>query len=206
MYQHFYDVCVIIHKEILKSADKALRALQGMRGGLCLEGTSSKGSRKRHTKAECSKLFSTNKKPKVAWKHRFVCLAYMGEGKRPTSAMTKDELLKAGLGEKTIEFPTLDCSAEEFRDLMHENFPKLKNGGGYEFCRCLPNSSDLEPLSSAAYASPRLLKERVGNARTYIRPLQKDLDLDEVMALPTGVSYLLFSFLVYYFSRSKKNV
>ena len=112
---------------------------------------------------------------------------YVGEYKVPTSAVTKDDLLKAGLGEKNIEFSSLDIPAEEFRDVIYDNFPKLRNGGGFELCRSLPNSRHLEPLSSAAYSSPQLLKERVGNSRTYIRPLQRDLDLEEVFGLPGGV-------------------
>ena len=115
----------------------------------------------------------------------------MGESKRPTSSVTKDDLLKAGLGEKVIEFPILSATAEEFRDLIYESFPNLKDGGGFEFCRCLSNSSGLEPLSSAAYASPSMFKERVGNTRTYIRPLQRDLSLEGMFDLPGGVCYTL---------------
>ena len=170
--------------EILRSADKALAALRGMRSGL--EGAS--GNRKKRIRAEVSGLYRGKKKSKkCVWKHRFVCLSYVGEYKVPTSAVTKDDLLKAGLGEKNIEFSSLDIPAEEFRDVIYDNFPKLRNGGGFELCRCLPNSRHLEPLSSAAYSSPQLLKERVGNSRTYIRPLQRDLDLEEVFGLPGGV-------------------
>ena len=31
----------------------------------------------------------------------------------------------------------------------------------------------------------------VGSARTYIRPLQRDLDMDAVLGLPEGVNLLL---------------
>lgn len=32
----------------------------------------------------------------------------------------------------------------------------------------------------ATHTSPALLKQRVGTSRTYIRPLQRDLDLDPI--------------------------
>ena len=35
-----------------------------------------------------------------------------------------------------------------------------------------PNSRHLETLSMAVHTSPTLLKQRVGNAKTYIRPVQ----------------------------------
>ena len=125
---------------------------------------------------------------KCAWKHRFVCLANYDQPKIPTTDTEKDELFKAGLGEKEVEFPSLDMSAEEFTDVLYCTFPKLKGGGGLELCRCIANSRNLEVLSSVVHSSPQHLKERVGNARTYIRPLQRDLDLSEVVELPLAVS------------------
>jgi hypothetical protein len=40
----------------------------------------------------------------------------------------------------------------------------------------IPNTQKLELLSLATQSSPMMLKQRVGTARTYIRPLQKDLN------------------------------
>ena len=45
---------------------------------------------------------------------------------------------------------------------------------------CQHNSRELETLSSAAMSSPRKLRDFGGNSRTYIRPLQKDLDLSQI--------------------------
>lgn len=169
---------------MLKAADKAMKALKGMKSGLMGDSA----VRKRRVKTKVSELFKTGKRPKrCTWKHRFVCLSSVGEEKVPTSAAYKDDLLKAGLGEQTIEFEVLDAGPEEFRDFIYEKFPKLRQGGGYEFCRCLPNSRQLEPLSCSAYFSPSLFKDRVGNTRTYIRPLQRDLSLEEILDLPEGV-------------------
>lgn len=147
------------------------------------------GKRKKRLKSELASTFaSKSKKPKkCAWKHCFVCLAWRNQHKIPTTDTEKDDLLEAGLGEKVIEFSSLDASGEEFKEIYSE-YPKLRDGGGFELCRCPPNSRNLEALTSVALSSPAMLKERVGNARTYIRPLQCDLDMDAVLGLPEGVS------------------
>ena len=72
--------------------------------------------------------------------------------------------------------------------MLYEAYPKLKDGGGFQFFKCAPNSRCLELLSSTTLSSPSILKSRVGNARTYIRPIQRDLDLSFTADLPTGVS------------------
>ena len=93
----------------------------------------------------------------------------------------------AGLGEKEIEFFDLELSAAEFRDLLYRHFPTLQEGGGYQFFKCVANSRYLEQLSTTTLSSPAMLKSRVGNARTYIRPIQKNLKLTQVIELPGGV-------------------
>ena len=170
---------------LLKAADRALNALKGMKKGL-----KGDGGRKKRMKSEMSNVFSSScKKPKkCAWKHRFVCLAMQDQQKILTTDIEKDDLLEAGLGEKVIEFPSLDATGEDFKEVLYSKFPKLREGGGFQLCRCLPNSRNLEELTAVAHSSPAMLKERVGNARTYIRPLQRDLDMDAVCGLPEGVS------------------
>ncbi len=167
----------------MKAADKALDALQNMRKGL--NGNSEK--RKRSIKSELANSFPCKKAKKSAWKHRFVCLSRWDQQKIPTTDIEKDDLLEAGLGKKFIEFSSVDMNGEQFRDLLFSEYPKLRQGGGFQMCRCLPNSRQLEVLTSVAYSSPSILKERVGNARMYIRPLQKDLDMDSVYGLLEGV-------------------
>ena len=41
------------------------------------------------------------------------------------------------------------------------------------------------------YSSPQSLRMRVGNARTYVRPIQRDLDLTPIEHIPGGVSFEL---------------
>lgn len=129
------------------------------------------------------------KRRKIVWKHKFFCLAYVGQNQLPTTEKDKNELFEAGLGEKEIEFEQLDLSPEEFRKIIIDNFPQLEDAGGYQFCKCIPNSRKFEPLSSRVMSSPLLLRQRVGTARTYIVPLQKDLDLTPLDAPGTFVSF-----------------
>ena len=44
----------------------------------------------------------------------------------------------------------------------------------------------------AVHASPSLLKQRVGKSRTYIRPIQQDLDLTPLDEPPIGVSQIVY--------------
>jgi hypothetical protein len=115
------------------------------------------------------------KKKKCAWKHNFMCLAYCGQSKLPSSEAERDELFEAGLGEKTIEFENMNCSANEYHDTIYSAFPQLRASGGYQFLKCVPNTRNLEALSPLVLTSPLMLKQRVGVAHTYIRPLQCDL-------------------------------
>ena len=122
----------------------------------------------RRNKNEIRNSFTSIKKPKKinVLGNRFVCLAMYGQHKIPTTDSEKDELYQAGLGEKVFEFPSLDANYEEMKEFLYSVFPKLRSGGGFELCRCIPNSRRLEALSSVALSSPALLKERVGNSRT----------------------------------------
>ena len=141
--------------------------------------------RKNRARAETLSLFTTRnqKRPKadkVAWRHRFVCLGYREQDRIPTTDFDKDELFQAGLGEKEISFPSLEIDATSFKELILSTFPKLRDGGGFQLLKCLPNSRRLEVLSVAVHTAPGLLKQRVGSSRTYICPIQKDLDLSPV--------------------------
>ena len=129
---------------------------------------------------ELKELFPSKKGKKrehTPWTHKFVCLATHNQTSIPTTAIEKDVLISAGLGEKKIVFDNVECVAEEFRKILFDTFPKLKDGGGYQLCKCRPNTREIEILSSTALSSPRALQCCGGNSRTYIRPLQRDLDL-----------------------------
>ena len=67
----------------------------------------------------------------------------------------------AGLSEKEIDFADLDLSAVEFRGLLYRHFPSLKEGGGFQFFKCIPTSRTLEQLSSTTLSSSMLEWETV---------------------------------------------
>ncbi|XP_064407568.1 uncharacterized protein LOC135352326 isoform X1 [Halichondria panicea] len=178
-------------KKVVGLADDAMDVLRRMKAGVKAEQVR---ATKRQSKQEVTKLFNyatpAKRKKKVKasteWKHKFSCLAYRGQIRIPTTDVEKDDLLQAGLGEKEISFHDMNASAEEFRDIICGEFPQLKKAGGFQLCKCKPNSRELEILSTFAHDCPGNLKQRVGNAKTYIRPLQKDMDLSVVFNLPDG--------------------
>ena len=172
----------------MNAADRALNALRGMRRGVRED-----SGRKKRIKSEMSSVFSSSSKKakKCAWKHRFVCLAWRDQQRIPTTDTEKDDLLEAGLGEKVVFFPSHEATGEELKEILYSEFPKLREGGGFQLCKCIPNSRNLEELTPVSCSSVAILKERVVSARTYIRPLQRDLDMDAVLGLPEGVNLLL---------------
>ena len=123
-------------------------------------------------KNEVSMLF--NKKPKVEkkrviWHHKFVCLAHRDQDHIPTTDAEKEELYQAGLWEKEIEFESLDISQSEFRKKLFKSFPRLRDGGGFQLLKGLPNSRSMEVLSMAV-TEHLLIFEAVSWCVTYICP------------------------------------
>ena len=130
------------------------------------------------------------------WRHRFVCLAYKDQRRIPTTDKEKDDLLKAGLGEKVVVFDDLDMGPYSYREKLLQEFPRLEDGGGFILYKCCANSRNLEPLSQTVLSSPRMLKERAGTSRTYIVPLQQDLDISPFLDLPEGVRPIIMIIII----------
>ena len=191
---------MIVHAETLENnANRVLSNLRLMRGE---DRTTNRTSRKRIAE-EMAQLFRQKritklpeKKQTSSWTHRFVCLAQVGRQTIPTTAREKDALYSAGLGEKKVVFSNADCTADEFKEILI-TFPKLRYGGGYQLCKCRHNSRELETLSSAAMSSPQNLRDFGGNSRTYIRPLQKDLNLSQINIAHDVVSLLLPLYIIH---------
>ena len=72
---------------------------------------------------------------KAAWQDKFVCLAYQDQEKIPETDFEKEELYQAGLGEKTIEFESMNMSSKEFKDHLVKSFPKLDHCGGFQLLK-----------------------------------------------------------------------
>ena len=110
------------------------------------------------------------------WTHKFLCVPSCSTNTAPRKGSERQLLISAGLWEKLVTFPNMDCPPEEYRDHL-ETFPKLKDAGGFELMRCIPNSNQLECLPPLALCSPRNTQECIGKSKVYIRPIQKDLSL-----------------------------
>ena len=121
-------------ERIVQAATKALDALKRMKAK---RNASSHTERKR-VKQEMSNLFCSRRPrtlKKCAWQHKFYCLAYTDQDKSPTCEALKDELFRAGLGEKEISFEDSNISQEEFHDIILNHYPRLQEGGGFRFLK-----------------------------------------------------------------------
>lgn len=110
-----------------------------------------------------------------------VCLAGTTECRVPSTVAAREILLEAGLGEKRVIVPDIDCDAKEFVRIIVDHYPKLDGCGGFELLRCISNSRNLEVISPQIASSPKLLKAIVGSSKVYIRPIQKELDLESTI-------------------------
>jgi hypothetical protein len=108
-----------------------------------------------------------------------VCLAQTSDCRVPSTVAARELLIEAGLGEKKVIIPDINMTAREFFGVIVEHFPKLHGCGGFELLRCISNSRNLEAISPKIAASPKLLKAIAGTSKIYIRPIQRDLDLEE---------------------------
>lgn len=123
--------------DVIKSADKAINALNRMRAGMRADNALSR----KQAREEVSRVF--NKRARIdkgsenkpAWRHKFVCLAYIDQDKMPLTDFDKEELYRAGLGEREIFFESLNISQQQFRDLLMKEFPRLKDGGGFQLLK-----------------------------------------------------------------------
>lgn len=74
------------------------------------------------------------------------------------------------------------CTSEEFKSTLLMEFPKLKDGGGFELLRpygaTRTKTLQVIPCPSEGY-TPHYLQDTIGihAAIVYIRPLQKDRDM-----------------------------
>ena len=68
---------------------------------------------------------------RAVWKHHFVCLAYYGQTKVPTTEHEKSELFEAGLGEKEVKFSEIDVQRKWIQGMLYKVnplYPIITNG------------------------------------------------------------------------------
>ena len=107
----------------------------------------------------------------------FVCLSST-EADRITNA-AEIKLAVASLGEKKIECDKGGDSNHIHKRLI-ENFSKLANGGGYKILHSTDRKGRLSmiPMASGGY-SLTYLQGLLSQAKAYVRPMQRNLALDE---------------------------
>lgn len=116
------------------------------------------------------------------WTKLFVCLSRTNDQEVPSTS-GKISLSFAGLGEKKVVFQK-DGKASHVYEKLVEEFPPLVEGGGFEILRTTENSArklTALPVPPGGY-TVAYLKSILGQARGFIRPLQKDLCLQEHVA------------------------
>jgi hypothetical protein len=97
----------------------------------------------------------------------------------PKSSAEKLILKEAGLGFKEVSVQDDPSrSPTEFRKLVQDEFPKLGNGGGFDFLKCDPgNSKQLQVIPTPYTLNAKHLKAFAGNSIIYLRPIQNNLDM-----------------------------
>ena len=76
------------------------------------------------------------KKHKRVWTPNFFCLAESDQDTVPSTVAAKEALVQSVLGEKKVEVEE-ELSPQQFKEVIIENFPKLKDSGGFELLRCV---------------------------------------------------------------------
>ena len=133
--------------------------------------------RQRSRSASVPRKSRNMKKKAKIWDHHFFCLASKTQCS-PPGPIDRGHLMQAGLGGKSLSFMETS-DAEMFHEDLLDAFPKLHTGGGYELLRTNERNSrslDVIPPPPSGY-TVEYLKSVAGQAKIYIRPLQKDLDL-----------------------------
>lgn len=116
------------------------------------------------------------RKRQTTWTGSFFCFSDKDSAKCPTST-ERSNLQKSGLGYKKIQLILTD-NAEIVRDKICKEYPKIAEGGGFELLRCLPNCRKLEILD-CNWDTVSLRASVGGQANIYIRPIQRNLSLDD---------------------------
>ena len=121
---------------------------------------------------------------KNTWTRAFVCLAFSEQNALPSTS-ERITLTLNGLGEKKLQFPC-NGNAAQVHEVIIDAFPALQTAGGYEVLRTVDGrSKDLICIPTPASGiSVPFLKSVLGQAKGFLRPLQKDIVIQE--ELPEG--------------------
>ena len=102
-----------------------------------------------------------------------VCLSSKNAHSPPSSVRERTYLSNIGLGDSSITFP----AQEHVYSKILESFPALSKAGGFEIC--LFQRGGGEDVGFHVINPPHIatrLKQLAGQAKIYIRPIQRDID------------------------------
>ena len=125
------------------------------------------------------------------WVHKLVCLDKTDHDNTP-SVREKIDLQVKGLGEKELAIDK-NAKGQEIMDKFYEAFPSLRWSGGVELLRTSSRSGrglEIIPIPKGGF-TVNYLKSVLGQAKAYLRPIQKDLEdccKSELMGLDESVS------------------
>ena len=180
---------VNLRQRVASSCSRAVNTLRSIRESLAHSSRNVEvHDEQKSNFAPYNRQHSKKQSKPQSWTVKVFCLSSKFARKVPVTIYERETLVASGLGEKKVVIPNIDCSWDDFKDVLCMEFPKLKSIGGFEILRCIPNTKDLEVISSTISQSPKLLKGVIANGRIFIRPIQKDLVLDEEL-LPSSQVY-----------------
>ena len=138
------------------------------------------GSRRRQSRANNYSISNINRKRKANYMR--LGNSCVRHAKKIPTPQEKQVLQKAGLGLKKIKFSVKDDEVTVNNQLTGTvesdetaGYPQLKNCGGFELLRCIPNCKILEPID--VVMSAKNLKAAAGQGKIYIRPIQRSLSV-----------------------------
>lgn len=130
-------------------------------------------------------------KKSVPWSHTFVCLHERDAFTIPTDYSV---MAASGLGKAKLHLFE-ESTAMDIHLAVLQQYPKLAECGGYEFLRTYENTKKLNVMTPPPEGyTGSFLKNVLGQANCYIRPIQKDIDLKDCPAIEYGVEVSVMHF------------
>ena len=118
----------------------------------------------------------------------FCCLAECSASQVPNGDVLAS-LQTRGLGSKEIEIP-LAASFSDINTIVLEQFPCLNGCGGLELLKAAPGSRAFIHLPGDVSAE-YLCNHTRSNSRIYIRPIQRDVVLDQMTVVRKEIHFLI---------------
>ena len=112
---------------------------------------------------------------KNTWMRAFVCPAFIEQNALPSTS-ERITLTLNGLGKKKLTFPC-NGNAAQVQEVIIDAFPALQTASGYEELRTADGRSKALICipTSVSGISVAFLKSVLGQAKGFLRPLQKDI-------------------------------